>query len=174
MKLNVAVKCGRCYSTRVRTDAHMIACRWHMRTFTAHNSMQRVMVGLLVQVRGVRHMSPWPSSVNSTPHVLKQSTRSCLLISALIHLRTVRHARLLDQVPSVWSQFWVSDGAVEDSVSLSYDVMGRDSSVGIATRYGLHGPGIESRWGRDFPHSSRPALGSTQPPIQWVPGLSRG
>jgi len=25
--------------------------------------------------------------------------------------------------------------------------MGRDSSVGIATRYGLDGPGIESRWG---------------------------
>ena len=26
--------------------------------------------------------------------------------------------------------------------------MGRDSSVGIATRYGLDGPGIESWWGR--------------------------
>ena len=25
--------------------------------------------------------------------------------------------------------------------------MGRNSSVGIATRYGLDGPGIESRWG---------------------------
>jgi len=28
--------------------------------------------------------------------------------------------------------------------------MGRDSSVGIATRYGLGDPGIESRFGRDF------------------------
>ena len=28
--------------------------------------------------------------------------------------------------------------------------MGRDSSVGIATRYGLGGPGIESRWGARF------------------------
>ena len=36
---------------------------------------------------------------------------------------------------------------------------GRDGSVGIATRYGLDGPGIESRWGRDFPRPSRPALG---------------
>jgi hypothetical protein len=30
--------------------------------------------------------------------------------------------------------------------------------VGIATAYGLDGLGIESRWGRDFPHLSRPAL----------------
>ena len=51
--------------------------------------------------------------------------------------------------------------------------MGRDSSVGIATRYEVDGPGIESRSGRDFPHPSRPALGPTQLPIQWVPGLSR-
>ena len=41
----------------------------------------------------------------------------------------------------------------------------RDSSVGIAIRYSLDGPGIESRWGRDFPHSSRPALVPTQTPI---------
>jgi hypothetical protein len=49
-----------------------------------------------------------------------------------------------------------------------------DSSVGIAIRYRLDGPGIESRWGRDIPQPSRPALGPTQPPAQWVPGLSRG
>ena len=51
---------------------------------------------------------------------------------------------------------------------------GQDSSVGIATSYGLDGPGVEARWRRDFPHPSRPALGPTQPPIQWVPGLFRG
>jgi hypothetical protein len=36
---------------------------------------------------------------------------------------------------------------------------GRDSSVGVAIRYVLDGPGIESRWGRDFPHLSRPPWG---------------
>jgi hypothetical protein len=52
--------------------------------------------------------------------------------------------------------------------------MGRDSSVGIATRYGLDGPVIESWCRRDFPHPSRPALGPNQPPTQWVPGLFPG
>ena len=45
---------------------------------------------------------------------------------------------------------------------------GWDSSVGIATRYGLDSPGIESRWGRDFPHLFRLALELTQLPVQWV------
>ena len=31
---------------------------------------------------------------------------------------------------------------------------GSGSVVGIAIGYGLDGPGIESRWGRDFPHLS--------------------
>ena len=61
----------------------------------------------------------------------------------------------------------------ENLLSLLWKWGGRYSSVGIATRYGLDGPGIESRWGRDFLHLSRPALGPTKPTIQWVPGLSR-
>jgi hypothetical protein len=39
----------------------------------------------------------------------------------------------------------------------------RDSSVGIATAYGIDDPGIEFRQGRDFSHPSSPALGPTQP-----------
>ena len=31
---------------------------------------------------------------------------------------------------------------------------GQDSSVGMATCYRMGGPGIESQWGRDFPHLS--------------------
>jgi hypothetical protein len=36
----------------------------------------------------------------------------------------------------------------------AFDDVGRDSSVGIATRYGLDGTRIESLWRRNFPHPS--------------------
>ena len=43
----------------------------------------------------------------------------------------------------------------------------RVSVVGVATVQWLDGSGIQSPWGRDFPHP-RPALGPTEPPVQWV------
>jgi hypothetical protein len=45
------------------------------------------------------------------------------------------------------------------------------TEFGLSTRYGLDGPGIESRWGRGIPHPFRQALGPTQSPIQHVEGL---
>jgi len=41
-----------------------------------------------------------------------------------------------------------------------------NSVVGIATHYGVDGPGIDSRWGQDFLHLSRPTLRPSQPPTQ--------
>jgi hypothetical protein len=40
---------------------------------------------------------------------------------------------------------------------LYQSIVVRDFSVGIATNYGMDGPGIEFRWGRNFLHLFRPA-----------------
>ena len=57
---------------------------------------------------------------------------------------------------------------------LTFHMRYLDSSVGTATRYGLDDPGIDSRWWRNFPHPSTPALVPTQAPIQLVPGFFPG
>jgi len=41
------------------------------------------------------------------------------------------------------------------------------------TRYGLDGPGLESRSGRKFPYPPIPALGPKQLPVQWVTGIDK-
>jgi len=50
---------------------------------------------------------------------------------------------------------------------------GPDSSVGIATDYGLDGPG-SNPGGDEIFRLSRPALGPTQPPVKWGTGYFPG
>ena len=46
-------------------------------------------------------------------------------------------------------------------------LVGRRSVTAMASRCRLDGPCIESRYGRDFPHPSRPTV-----PTQWIPDHS--
>jgi hypothetical protein len=75
-------------------------------------------------------------------------------------------------------EFYIHDGMKKHVLLIYTEIRGPGSSVGIATIYGLDGPGIESRCGRDFPHLSRPTLGPTQPLITMgtgsLPGVESG
>ena len=107
--------------------------------------------------------------------------RTCIP-SGQVHLHKRRPATILqikqDAVVdcSILCRSRVQNSFTEPTVLVIYTdfLMRRDSSVGIATRYGLDGPRIESQWGQDFPHPSRSALEPTQPPITWVRSLSPG
>ena len=88
-----------------------------------------------------RGMSGWRCTSAHYTHII-HSTRQRSVVSYMLHQDL--QSRRKKAVGSVRR----STGPVQPiSHTTSYS---RDSSVGIATRYGLDGPGIESRWGKRF------------------------
>ena len=55
----------------------------------------------------------------------------------------------------------------------THSLWGPGSSVGVATAYGLDGPG-SNPGGDEIFRPSGPVLGSSQLPVKWLPDLSRG
>jgi hypothetical protein len=86
----------------------------------------------------------------------------------------LRPARAVGITMNLQGKIFVTKIVLRYFTEVSLHSCGPGGVVDIATAYGLDGLGIESRWGRDFPQLSRPPLRPTQPPVKWVPDLSRG
>jgi hypothetical protein len=78
----------------------------------------------------------------------------------------------------VWTillvSFFVATVSRQSRLPCTLSTGSHDSSVGIATSYGLDCTGIKSRRGRDYPHLCKPTLRLTQPLVQWIPCLFPG
>ena len=76
------------------------------------------------------------------------------------------HTHWTQKILELWCRSW-------QNTDITCFIGGPGSSVGIATDYGLDGPGSNHGGDENF-RPSRPALGPTQPTVQWVLRISRG
>jgi hypothetical protein len=108
----------------------------------------------------------WPNVVIALRHIIRQ-------VHAVQWLRYQSRCDVsgkwshIYQIFAPWNNYNLNLSRL--SLKLRFSI-GRPGYRSCSDSLRLDGPGIESRWGRTFPYPSRPALGPTQPPVQWVQG----
>jgi hypothetical protein len=92
---------------------------------------------------------------------LQNTKQSCTLPDGIFGLCwTVRSLRYWCRITiNSADTIATTTAAVAAAATSTTSTVGQDSVVGIATRYGLDGPGIGSWTGRCFSHPSNPAVG---------------
>ena len=90
----------------------------------------------------VFQVSEHKNTPSRSAHKYGSSTASHVIYRQSVWLIAIRVSCYLRAMSCVRMYEWFTKSFIS--------LMGWDSSVGIATRYGLDGPGIESRWGARF------------------------
>jgi hypothetical protein len=137
---------------------YVCVCVWSVHTFP--HKILTILTGLTTVQVG----RPWPFiRTLAVNHILALLGHPVNKVSLGEHFLEV----------SVFIATSINPSTVRNYFFIYCRFCGPGCSVGIETGYGLDGPGIESRWGWDFSHTSRPALGPPSLPYNgfWVLGV---
>jgi hypothetical protein len=140
--------------------SNFFVMNWSTCAVTIQNQLKYCMCEILCWI-------PWAGDPPITKHRVRSYVffsyhgRDALVGSDLIFRNGILCVELLRRDPSLYSG--TSYCVRSRPVTIPLDIWQYSlDSVGIAPRYGLDGPWIESWWGGDFSHPSRPALGPTR------------